>query len=178
MTYTFAKEISESYKGSELSFDKTTGAAVAKGFVSTNVQDAIVEARYIPVYATTAVAGYVRKSTDSESLLASAVNAYITPDQLLAKLNNFWVNTIQPAIPNPAPIILPRAIYGGTGTVGQMTSTFAGVPVGSVVVFEDQYNYVHGWGNGSSTLTAWIRRSIVLTENAGWQYTDYLNLPA
>lgn len=178
MTYTFAKEVSESYKGTEISFDKNTGAAVAKGFVSTTVQDAIVEAKYIyvPVYATTAVAGLVRKSTDTESLVASAVMAFITPDQLSAKINNFWTTVIQPAILPPT--VLPRWIYGGSGTVGQMTSTYAAVPTGSVIVFEDYYTYVHGWGNGSSTLAAYIRRSIVKTENAGWQYTDYLNLPA
>lgn len=176
MTYTFAKEISESYKGSELSFDKTTGAAVAKGFVSTNVQDAIVEAKYVPVYATTTVAGYVRKSTDTESLWAAAVNAYVTPDQMAAKISNFWTSVIQPAIP-PA-VTLPRWIYGGTGPLAQMVSTYTGVPVGSIIVFEDQYNYVHGWGNGSSTLTAWVRRTMILTENGGWRDLNFWTLPS
>lgn len=178
MTYTFAKELSESYKGSEISFDNTTGAAVAKGFVSTSVQDAIVEAKYIhvPVYASTTVAGLVRKSTDTESLVAAAVMAFITPDQLAAKINNFWTTVIQPAILPPT--VLPRWIYGGYGTVASMTATFAAVPVGSIIVYEEYYTYVHGWGNGSSTLAAYIRRSIVKTENAGWQYTDFMSLPA
>jgi hypothetical protein len=175
MTYTNAKLISESYAGAKVTFDNTTGAAVAKGFTSTNVQDAIVEAKYIPVYASTTVAGLVRKATDSESILSWAVNAYVTPDQVYANIVKFWNVTIQPSIP-PA-VTLPRWIYGGTGPLAQMVSTYTGVPVGSVIVFEDQYNYVHGWGNGSSTLTAWVRRTMILTENGGWRDLNFWTLP-
>jgi hypothetical protein len=176
MTYTNAKLVSESYAGVKVSFDTTASGAIAKGFVSTNVQDAIVEAKYIPVIATTTVAGIVRRATDAESLAASAVNAYVTPNQVGTKINNFWITTIQPAI--PPRVTLPRWIYGGAGTIGQMTSTFSSVPVGTIIVFEDLYTYVHGWGNGSSTMTAYVRRSIILTENVGWLYTDFLTLPA
>lgn len=166
MTYTFAKEISESYKGSEISFNNTTGAAVAKGFASTTVQDAIVEAKYIPVYASTTVAGYVRKSTDTESLWEYAVNAYVTPDQMAAKIQNFWVSVIQPAI--PPPVTLPTITYGGSGSLAGMISTYSALPVGSFVVFEEYYTYVVGWGNGSSTVGAYRRRTMVRTNNAGW----------
>lgn len=167
---TRAKEISESYKGSEITFDKTTPGAVAKGFTSTDVQGAIVEAKYVapalPV-ATQSVLGIVRSATDYESLWASPVNAYVTPPQMAAKINNFWTTVIQPAI--PPRVTLPTVTYGGQGSYASMQATYASLPVGSTVVFEEYYTYEQGWGNGSSWVGAYRRRTMMRTNNAGWQ---------
>lgn len=180
MAYTFAKEISESYKGSEVTFDKTTAAAVAKGFVSVSVQDAIVEAKTIVNAANQTTAGIVRNATDSEVNNSANVMAFATPLQINNKLAAYlpiWTNAnIIPLI--PPRVTLPQWIYGGTAPVQAIINTYdASMPVGSIIVFEDQYTYVHGWGNGSSTLTAWVRKSIIKTQNAGWQYTDFWTLP-
>ena len=165
MAQTRAKEVSESYKGSEVTFNKTTAGAVAKGFVSTDVQAAIEEAKYIapalPVASQTTL-GIVRSSTDYEALWAVNVNAYITPPQLLAKLQNFWTTVIIPNIPTPT------ITYGGNGSFAGMQTTYAGLPIGSMVVFEEYYTYEVGWGNGSSWVGAYRRRTMVRTNNAGW----------
>lgn len=180
MAYTFAKEISESYKGSEITFDKTTAAAVAKGFAAVNVQDAIVEAKTIVPAATQSVAGLVRNATDTEVSNSANVMAFVTPWQMqthiTANLQIWLAVEVIPRIP-PA-VTLPQWIYGGTAPVQAIINTYdASMPIGSIIVFEDQYTYVHGWGNGSSTLTAWVRRSIIKTQNQGWQYTDFWTLP-
>jgi|SRR5579872_140239 len=166
-TFTYAKAVSESFTAPKVGFDPTTGPAVAKGFTSTNVQDAIVESKYIPVYASQTIPGIVRNATDTESLWEAVVNAYVTPNQMAAKIHNFWTSVIQPAIP-PA-VTLPTFTYGGSGSMAGMASTYTGLPVGSFVVFEEYYTYVVGWGNGSSTVGAYRRRTMVLTNNAGWQ---------
>lgn len=168
MANTRAKEVSESYKGSEVTFDKTTAGAVAKGFVSTTVQAAIEEAKYVapalPIASQT-VAGIVRGSTDAEALNGSAVNAYITPPQLAAKVANYYANTIIPA--------LPLVVYGGQGSLAQMTAVFGGYPVGSFVVFDEYYTYTVGWGNGSSVVGGYRRRTITKTSNSGWQFLHF-----
>lgn len=165
MANTRAKEVSESYKGSEVTFDKTTAGAIAKGFTSTTVQAAIEEAKYIapalPIASQT-TAGIVRAATDYESLWQVNVNAYITPPQLAAKINNFWTSVIQPSI------IFPTVTYGGQGSFEGMVATYSALPVGSMVVFEEYYTYEVGWGNGSSWVGGYRRRTMVRTNNAGW----------
>lgn len=165
MAQTRAKEVSESYKGSEVTFNKTTPGAVAKGFVSTDVQAAIEEAKYVapplPVASQT-VAGIVRNATDAESLLPANVNAYLTPPQVAAKITSYWNTVIKPSI------IFPTVTYGGNGTFAGMQATYTALPVGSMVVFEEYYTYEVGWGNGSSWVGAYRRRTMVRTNNAGW----------
>ncbi len=163
-----AKEVSESYKGTEITFDKNTAGAVAKGFTSTTVQDAIVESKYIappptplPV-ATQTVYGIARSATDYETLWQVNVNAYVTPPQLAVKLNNFWQTVIQPAI------VFPTVTYGGSGSFEQMAATYNFLPIGSFVVFEEYYTFLQGWGNGSSWVGAYRRRTCCKTNNAGW----------
>lgn len=168
MAQTRAKEVSESYKGSEITFDRTTPGAAAKGFTSTTVQGAIEEAKYIapalPI-ATQSTLGIVRGATDYEALWQVAVNAYITPPQLATKIQNYYASIIQPA--------LPLVVYGGQGSVDQMISIFNGYPVGSFVVFDEYYTYVVGWGNGSSVVGAYRRRTITKTSNSGWQFLHF-----
>lgn len=165
MAQSRAKEVSESYKGSEITFNKSTPGAIAKGFVSTDVQAAIEEAKYIapalPVASQT-TPGIVRSATDYEALWAVNVNAYVTPPQLAAKIQNFWTSVIQPAI------IFPTVTYGGNGSFAGMIATYTALPVGSTVVFEEYYTYEQGWGNGSSWVGAYRRRTMVRTNNAGW----------
>lgn len=167
MAYSRAKEVSESYKGSEITFDKTTAGAVSKGFTSTEVQSAIVEAK--PVAATTAAAGIVRAATDAEAEAGSDINAYIQPDQLQRRVVNYANSVIIPQIPTipPAPAI-PTAVYGGSGSSAAMQTTYAALPVGSSVVFEEAYTQAYGVGNGTAYRTAYRRRTLIRTSNSGW----------
>lgn len=173
MAYTKAKEISESYEALEISFDKTTTAAVAKQFASTNVQDALVEAKAIP--ATQTIAGIVRNATDAEVNNGTNVPAYARPDQIrvaTAAYVTLWVNAnVIPLIP-PA-VTLPSVIYGGQGSVDQMIATWGSLKVGSIIVFDEYYTYTVGWGNGSSVVGAYRRRTITRTSNSGWQFLNY-----
>lgn len=165
MAQTRAKEVSESYKGSEVTFNNATPGAVAKGFTSTDVQSAIEEAKYIapPLpQATQTTPGIVRGATDYEALWAVNVNAYITPPQLASKIQNFWQTVIIPNMPTP------MVTYGGQGSQAGMEATYASAPVGSMVVFEEYYTYLVGWGNGSGWVGAYRRRTLVRTNNAGW----------
>lgn len=168
MAYTFAKEVSESYKGSEITFDKTTAGAVAKGYVATTVQAALEEAK--PVAASQTVAGVVRNATDAEVQAGSAVWAFPRPDQLASKIASYvttYINSnVIPIIPPPT--TLPTVTYGGQGSYASMQATYAGLPVGSVVCFDEYYTYEVGWGNGSSWVGAYRRRTMVRTNNAGW----------
>ena len=49
MTGTRDKKVARSFEGLGVEFDPNLPSAIAKGFVSTNVQDAIVEAKSPPV---------------------------------------------------------------------------------------------------------------------------------
>lgn len=169
MTYTFAKEVSESYKGSEISFDRTTAAAVAKGYLATTVQAALEEAK--PVGATLTVAGLVRNATDAEVNNGNAVVAFARPDQIANKIATWVTNYVNVnVIPRiPPPVVLPTVTYGGQGSFASMQATYAALPVGSTVVFEEYYTYEKGWGNGSSWVGAYRRRTMMRTNNAGWQ---------
>jgi hypothetical protein len=169
MANTRAKEVSESYKGIEITFDKTIAGAVAKGFVATDVQAAIIESK--PVAANTVTVGIVRGATDAEAANQVAVNAYVNPAQVYARLYNFWVSTIYPAIPPPT--TLPPVVYGGSGSVETMVAVFASYPNGSIVVFDEYYTYEVGWGNGSSWVGGYRRRTITRTSNAGWQFLHF-----
>lgn len=164
MANTRAKEVSESYKGSEITFDKTTSGAVDKAFVATDVQTAIVEAK--PKTANMTTVGIARQATDAESNNGTTVNAYVAPNQVAAKINTFWLNTIKPEI--PAATELPTFTYGGKGKFVDMQATYSSLPIGSFVVFEEYYTYLKGWGNGSSWVSAYRRRTMVRTNNAGW----------
>lgn len=161
-----AKEVSESYKGSEIAFDKTTSGATAKSYAATNVQAALEEAK--PVPATPTAAGIVRTSTDAEVTNGSAVNAYVKPDQLAAKVKNYADTVIIPKI--PAVPAVPNAYWGGAGSAAQMQATFANVPNGSIVVFDEGYTEAYGTGNGTAYRTVYRRRTLAKTNNAGWQW--------
>lgn len=169
MAYTFAKEVSESYKAVEIAFDKSTAGAVAKGYVSNSVQGALEEAK--PVASTQAVAGIVRNATDVEVNNGVAVFAYVRPDQMVNKIASWVVNYVNsnviPIIPPPT--TLPTVTYGGQGSYASMQATYAGLPIGSVVLFDEYYTYEVGWGNGSSWVGAYRRRTMMRTNNAGWQ---------
>lgn len=173
MGYTLAKDISESYKGSEISFDKTTAAAIAKGFIAVNVQDALVEAKAVP--ATQVIAGIVRNATDAEVNNGTNVPAYARPDQIRVATAAYvvtYINTnVIPLI--PPRVTLPTVTYGGLGSSDQMVATYASAPIGSIVVFDEYYTYVVGWGNGSSTVGAYRRRTLIRTNNSGWQFANY-----
>ncbi|MNF07775.1 hypothetical protein D3C80_2080280 [compost metagenome] len=54
-----------------------------------------------------------------------------------------------------------------------MVAVFAAYPIGSFVVFDEYYTYEVGWGNGSSIVGAYRRRTITRTSNAGWQFLNY-----
>ncbi|MNC06605.1 hypothetical protein D3C76_428520 [compost metagenome] len=169
MANTRAKEISESYKATEITFDKNVAGAVAKGFTATDVQSAIIESK--PVAANNTTVGIVRAATDVEASLQASVNAYVNPAQVYARIYNFWTNVIAPAIPPPT--TLPPVVYGGSGSVDQMVAIFAAYPNGSIVVFDEYYTYVVGWGNGSSVVGGYRRRTITRTSNAGWQFLHF-----
>lgn len=164
MAYSRAKEVSESYKGTEITFDKTTAGAVAKGFTSTDVQGAIVEAK--PVEATTGAAGIVRAATDPEAEAGADVNAYIQPDQLQRRITNYANEVIIPQIPVIPGV--PTAVYGGSGSAATMQTTYDALPVGSSVVFEEAYSQAYGVGNGTAYRTAYRRRTLIRTSNSGW----------
>lgn len=168
-----AKEVSESYKGSEITFDKTTAGAVAKGYTATTIQGALEEAK--PVVATTTTVGLVRGATDPEAAAGSAVFAYVRPDQVASKISVWTIAYINanviPLI--PPRVVLPTITYGGQGTLAQMTAIYTALPVGSFVVFDEYYTYEVGWGNGSSTVGAYRRRTITKTNNAGWQFIHF-----
>lgn len=168
-----AKEVSESYKGSEITFDKTTAGAVAKGYAATTVQGALEEAK--PVASTQTVAGIARNATDVEAANGAGVLAYVRPDQVANKIAVWTVAYINanviPLIP-PA-VTLPTITYGGQGSADQMVAIYNGLPAGSFVVFDEYYTYVVGWGNGSSTVGAYRRRTITKTNNAGWQFLHF-----
>jgi hypothetical protein len=163
-----AKEVSESYKGSEIAFDKTTSGAVAKGYAATNVQAALEEAK--PVAATTTAAGIVRAATDAESSTGANVNAYVQPDQLAAKVKDYADTVVIPKIPAVPPV--PTAYWGGNGSSAQMQTTYANAPAGTIVVFNEAYTESYGTGNGTGYRTAYRRRTLAKTANAGWQWVQ------
>lgn len=171
MAYTKAKEVSESYEALEISFDPTTAAAVAKSFVSTNVQDALIEAKTLLPAPTTTVAGVVRNATDAEVNAGSNVTAFAKPSQIKTAMVSYINSNVIPLI--PAAVVLPSVIYGGQGSVDQMIATWGSLKVGSIIVFDEYYTYVHGWGNGSSVVGAYRRRTITRTSNSGWQFLNY-----
>lgn len=166
MANTRAKEVSESYKGTEITFDKTTPAAIIKGFTADDLQSAVVEAK--PLNASKTVVGIVRGATDPEVAAQTDVNAYVTPPQLYTRLNSFWLSVIKPAIP-PA-VVLPPVVYGGATSLSYILSVFGAYPVGTIVVFDEYYTYEVGWGNGSSTVGAYRRRTVTRTSNSGWLF--------
>lgn len=161
-----AKEVSESYKGSEVAFDKTTPGAMAKSFASTDVQGALEEAK--PVSATTTTKGIVRTATDAEMAAGSNVDAYAKPKQVNDRIINYANTNIIPLIPDvPA---VPSAVYGGSGSAASMQATYSYLPVGSLIVFEEAYTEAYGWGNGTAYRTAYRRRTLCRTSNSGWQF--------
>lgn len=164
MAYGRAKEVSESYKGSEITFDKTTAGAVSKQFTADDVQTAIVEAKAIE--AGPATIGISRASTDPEAASGANVNAYVKPYQMLTKIVDYANTVIIPKIPTiPA---VPTAVYGGSGSAAQMMATYAALPIGSLVVFEEAYSQAYGTGNGTAYRTAYVRRTLCRTSNSGW----------
>ena len=163
-----AKEVSESYKGSEIAFDKTTSGAVAKGYVATNVQAALEEAK--PAAATTSTAGIARAATDTESANGANVNAYVQPDQMAAKIKDYSDTVIIPKIPTVPEV--PTAYWGGSGSSAQMQTTYANAPVGTIVVFDEAYTESYGTGNGTGYRTAYRRRTLAKTVNGGWQWVQ------
>lgn len=164
MAYGRAKEVSESYKGAEVTFDKTTPGAVSKQFTATDVQTAIVEAKAIDASPT--VVGISRASTDPEAAAGSNVNAYVKPYQMLNKIVDYANTVIIPKI--PAVPAVPSAVYGGYGTAEQMQATYAALPIGSLVVYEQSYSQAYGTGNGTAYRTAYVRRTLCRTSNSGW----------
>lgn len=166
---TRAKEVSESYESKEITFDPSTPGAAAKQFVSTNVQSAMEEAKAIKATLTTD--GISRNATDAEVAAGSIVLGFARPDQIKTSMANFvqnWTDTvIRPMIPVSNQGVVT---YGGSGSFAQMVATYAGLPNGSFVVFEEYYTYQSYWGNGTGTYGAYRRRTICKTDNAGWTW--------
>ncbi|UOL48764.1 hypothetical protein [Pseudomonas phage Astolliot] len=167
---TRAKEVSESYKSDEVSFDPNTPNAIAVGYrpEDTDVQKALEKAKYVapPLpLATQTVYGITRNATDDEVRNVPppgsgvSVNAYVSPPQLQFKLDEYWRDTIKPQIP------LPVVTYGGYGSIAQMLATYGDLPYGSSIVFEEYYTYVVGWGNGSGVVGGYRRRTLIRSNN-------------
>lgn len=167
---TRAKEVSESYKSDEVSFDPNTPNAIAVGYrpEDTDVQKALEKAKYVPQpipIASMTVYGIIRNATDDEVRNVPppggglSVNAYVSPPQLQFKLDEYWRDTIKPQIP------LPVVTYGGYGSIAQMLATYGDLPYGSSIVFEEYYTYVVGWGNGSGVVGGYRRRTLIRSNN-------------
>lgn len=165
---TTSKKLSESHAAEGVSFNKNTSIAVSKGFTKETAQEAIEEAK--PGSATTAAKGVVQKALQADIDTGTDTDKYVPVDLYVDNLPPNTIPTDHPEFNK-----IPVTIYGGSGSSSSMITTFDSgsprLPKGSIIVFEQQYTYQQGTGNGTTLIHSTRRRSIVKTSTGGWELT-------
>ena len=159
-------QTSKSYEASGVEFDPTNDPTKNFDPSDTDVQSAIERAKANS--ASTTEEGLVERATDAEAAAGTDTTRYVSPKHLKDNIPQVVYDADFDQI--------PVTIYGGYGSQGVMITTYDSgspqLPLGSIIVYEQRYTYVVGWGNGSATVVGYRRRSIAKCEDGVWRHTN------